>query len=233
MSPITLRIQTVQQRINKALADAGRQADELTLLAVSKKQPVEAIQAAIDAGLYQFAESYVNEAIEKIEQIKRSNKKDIEWHFIGPIQSNKTTAIANHFSWVHSLDRIKIAQRLNDQRADNLPPLNVCIQINIDDEQTKSGIHISELDNFVDEISKLPRLKLRGLMALPARNDDLAQQRKPFHRLHGLFAGLQQRDVQLDTLSMGMSYDLEAAILEGASIVRIGTALFGPRPDSQ
>jgi pyridoxal phosphate enzyme (YggS family) len=227
MTDIAARLNQVKQRIRDAEQAAGRQAGSVQLLAVSKTQPVEEIGAFINIGQLCFGESYAQEAVAKIQQL--ANVPGIEWHFIGPIQSNKTASLAEHFDWIHSVDRLKIAQRLNDQRPADKPPLNICIQVNTSGENSKSGISPDQLGELARQIRELPRLRLRGLMAIPAREDDPGQQRLPFRQLRDLFETLNAQGFQLDTLSMGMTDDMEAAIQEGATIVRIGTALFGPR----
>jgi len=230
MSQIAQQLDKVRQRIASAARQAQRQVDGIQLLAVSKSQPVEAILDAFNASQNCFGESYVQEAITKMKAITdRIGQHRIEWHFIGPIQSNKTAAIAEHFSWVHSIDRLKIAQRLNEQRPADLPPLNVCLQVNISGEDSKSGINPEDTLDLAGQIARLPRLQLRGLMTIPAPATDIARQRAPFHRLAQLQQNLIEHDIPVDCLSMGMSSDLEAAILEGATLVRVGTDIFGSR----
>ncbi len=219
-------MQVIQASILKARLSANR-TDEIKLLAVSKAQPAEKLREAYMAGQRAFGENYVQEAIGKQEQLKDC---DIEWHFIGPIQSNKTQLIAQHFDWVHSVDRLKIATRLNDTRPRSLAPLNVCIQINSSEEASKSGVDIACLAILAKNINALPHLKLRGLMAIPAPTKDLAKQRAQFRIVNNAFKSLQQQGFKLDTLSIGMSDDYIAAIHEGATIVRIGSAIFGARP---
>jgi hypothetical protein len=228
MSQIAQQLANVRRRIQDSAMLAGRDVDTIQLLAVSKTQPVARIQAAMEAGQRAFGESYVQEAIPKIEAIAILCD-DIEWHYIGPIQANKTAVIARHFSWVHSLDRLKIAQRLSEQRPDHLPELNICIQVNTSGEASKSGIEARALPEFVQAIQDLPRLHLRGLMTVPAPSQDAQAQRRPFAELRRLMQNLNNQGAALDTLSMGMSQDLEAAIAEGATIVRVGTDIFGPR----
>ncbi len=196
------------------------------LLVVSKTRSRQEILEAFEAGQTDFAENYVQEAVEKIKSI---NNPELIWHFIGPIQSNKTRQIAEFFNWAHTIDRIKIARRLNDDRPDNCPPLNVCIQINISGETSKAGIALDEVEELALSINSLPRLKLRGLMTLPAPCAELEQQRRPFAKLRQCFHELRSTCPDMDTLSMGTTNDMEAAIAEGATIVRIGTAIFGPR----
>ncbi len=224
-------IQKAIQATRTKIADFQQQypdaAPEVTLLAVSKTKPVELIRAAMQAGQQDFGENYLDEALLKIETIGRDA---CTWHFIGQIQSNKTAAIAAGFDWVHGIDRQKIAKRLAAQRPDSLPPLNCCIQLNIDSEDTKAGVQPGELPDLCAQIAELPQLKLRGLMCIPAPRTELNEQRALFHQVTTALNDLQTRYPQLDTLSMGMSGDLEAAIAEGSTLVRIGTALFGARP---
>jgi len=226
MPTIAQCLNDVRAKISQAEIRAGRPAGSVKLLAVSKTRPLADLQAAIAAGQTVFGESYVQEAVAKITALAGQG---LEWHFIGPIQSNKTALIAGHFAWVHSVDRAKIAQRLNDQRPADLPPLNVCLQLNLSGEASKSGIHPAELPELAALVARLPNLCLRGLMTIPAPEADPAKQRQPFHDLRQLFEKLCQDGYALDTLSMGMTDDLEAAIYEGATIVRIGTAIFGAR----
>ena len=223
MSTIANNIAKVAARIREAAQAAARNPDQVHLLAVSKTQPAEAIRQACQAGLHDFGENYLQEALEKQADLA---DLPLTWHFIGPIQSNKTKAIAEHFDWVHSVDRLKIAQRLSDQRPESLPPLNICLQVNVSGEASKSGCEPQDVPQLAHAIAALPRLRLRGLMAIPEPTDDPTEQRAAFARLRHLQAELQ---MDLDTLSMGMSQDLEAAIAEGATWVRIGTALFGAR----
>lgn len=224
-NPATALIE-LRKRIGAAEQKYGRLPGSVKLLAVTKTKLIKDIYPAIDCGQTDFAENYVQEAIGKITAI---NDSRLTWHFIGPIQSNKTRAIAEYFHWVHSLDRAKIALRLNDLRPDHLPPLNICIQINICNEQSKSGILPDALRELVKVCTALPRLRLRGLMALPVPSENFDQQRVPFRRLRELFDELHSSHPGLDTLSMGTSHDMEAAIAEGSTMVRIGTVLFGPR----
>jgi len=199
---------------------------DLQLLAVSKTRPVEEIEAAYKAGQQAFGENYLQEALAKISAL---DKLSISWHFIGAIQSNKTREIANAFDWVHSVDRIKIARRLSEQRNPELEPLNICLQVNICNENTKSGVRHNEFTDLAREVANLPNLKLRGLMAIPEKVESLDMQRSIFRKMQQTMTELNQQGLDLDTLSMGMSNDMEAAIAEGATIVRIGTAIFGPR----
>ena len=227
MSTIADNISHVGSRIQTATQAAHRPENSVQLLAVSKTKPAEALREAYAAGLRDFGENYLQEALSK--QLELADLPLI-WHFIGPIQSNKTRAIAEHFDWVHSVDRLKIAQRLSEQRPAELPPLNICIQVNVSGEASKSGCTPEDLPALAAAISALPRLKLRGLMAIPEPTDDRAEQDAAFAAVQKLRASL---DLPLDTLSMGMSHDLESAIAQGATWVRIGTALFGARDYSQ
>lgn len=218
--------QRVVARITAAAQSAGRDLADILLLAVSKTFPTDDLRAAQSAGQGCFGESYLNEALPKLEALTDPAP---EWHFIGPLQSNKTLSIAEHFAWVHSLDRLKHAERLNAQRPDDLPPMNVCLQINISSESSKSGVVPAALPALAAAVAKLPRLKLRGLMAIPAPTTDIQAQREAFRAVRLAFEGLRAQGLALDTLSMGMTDDLEAAIAEGATIVRIGSAIFGAR----
>ncbi len=229
MTTIASNLQAVRDAIAAAAAGAGRGANDVCLLAVSKTFAPEALREVYHAGQTCFAESYVQEALDKIAALQDLL---IEWHYIGPIQSNKTRAIAENFSWVHSVDRLKIAERLSGQRPAQLPPLQVCLQVNISTEASKGGVAPNEVSVLARAIAKLPNLKLRGLMAVPAPSDDVTAQRLPFAQLWKLRDQLNQQGLQLDTLSMGMSHDFAAAIAEGATIVRIGTAIFGGRERS-
>lgn len=224
---IAINIANVRQRIGKVCVKSGRAESAVRLLAVSKTQSSAAIRAAVAAGVLDIGENYWQEAEHK--QLELADLP-ITWHFIGPLQANKTRAIAAHFQWVHSIDRLKIAERLAAQRPSHLPALDVCIQININDEAAKGGVDATELATLAAAISALPRLRLRGLMAIPRASTDTAEQHRNFARVRELFEQLRARWPQLDTLSMGMSADLEAAIAEGATIVRIGTDIFGARP---
>ena len=226
MTTIASNLQAVRETIAAAAVNAGRHTDEIKLLAVSKTFAAEMLREAYNAGQRCFAESYVQEALAKIAALRDLT---IEWHYIGPIQSNKTRAIAENFSWVHSVDRLKIAERLSEQRPTHLPPLQICLQINISMEDSKSGVAPYEAGALALAIAKLPNLKLRGLMAVPAPGGDVAAQRLSFAQLRKLRDQLNQQDLRLDTLSMGMSHDFATAITEGATIVRIGTAIFGDR----
>ena len=229
MSDTRNRFDHINHRIEQAFNNSGRSlSDPVTLLAVSKHHSLDKILAVYELGQRDFGESYVQEAMEKISKFPHS---DIIWHFIGPIQSNKTKDIAQHFQWVHSVDRIKIARRLSSQYS-GTSPLNICLQINISQEPQKSGFSHSEIFSVMEEIIKLPNLAIRGLMAIPKPSNDFTRQKVAFGQLRELMQQLnQQFELNMDTLSMGMSNDLEAAISEGATIVRIGTALFGSRED--
>jgi len=223
---VASNLTAVTDRIRAAEHQALRAAQSVTLLAVSKTKPAALIEAASAAGQRCFGENYAQEAVEKAEALKHLN---LEWHFIGPIQSNKTRGLATHMDWIHTVERAKIARRLNDQRPDGMAPLNICLQVNISGEASKAGILPTEVLNLADAISVLPRLRLRGLMAIPAPSEGIDAQRKPFKALKDLWEELKDTYPELDTLSMGMSGDLEAAVLEGATIVRIGTDVFGAR----
>lgn len=223
---IAENLQQIQQNITQFCLQYHRSPDEVLLLAVSKTKPAEDIRAAFNAGQIQFGENYLQEALRKISQL---SELAIEWHFIGSIQSNKTRDLAENFSWVHSVDRLKIARRLSDQRPSDLPPLNICLEVNISQEASKSGFALPELDQAVTEISALPNLNLRGLMAIPAKAEGLEEQRTIFSQMHSALQRLQTTHPQMDTLSMGMTNDMEAAIAEGSTMVRIGTAIFGAR----
>lgn len=223
---LTQNYQTVLDRIKAATTAANRPQQSVQLLAVSKTKPLSAIETLAEAGQKAFGENYLQEALTKIEQ-----RPDLEWHFIGPIQSNKTRPIAEHFQWVHSVDRYKIARRLSEQRPTDLPPLNILLEVNISEEASKAGFSQAEVLAQAAEIAAMPNLSLRGLMAIPARSEGFEAQRQPFQKMQQLLEQLQATcpDSELDTLSMGMSADLEAAILEGSTVVRIGTDLFGAR----
>lgn len=223
MSTIAENISTLAERIRSAAQAVQRDPTSVGLLAVSKTKPASDLREAYDAGLRDFGENYLQEALGKQAEL---SDLPLIWHFIGPIQSNKTRAIAEHFAWVHSVDRLKIAQRLSEQRPPELPPLNICIQVNVSGEASKSGCSPEDLPALAQAISVLPNLKLRGLMAIPEPTDDRDEQNASFAAVSTLQA---QLGLPLDTLSMGMSHDLEAAIAQGATWVRIGTALFGAR----
>lgn len=216
----------VQAQIERACQAAGRPVGSVRLLAVSKTWGPEAVRAAHAAGQTAFGENYIQEAVDKIEALK---DLALEWHCIGPIQSNKTRLVAEHFDWVHSVDRLKIAQRLSEQRPDHLPPLQVCIQVNVDGGETKSGVSPQELPALAQTVAALPRLQLRGLMTIPEPAETDAQMRAVHAQAKTLLEALRQQGLSLDTLSMGMSADMEAAIAEGSTMVRVGTAIFGKR----
>lgn len=219
----------IRQQITTIAKQCDRDPNQIQLIAVSKTKPVTAIEQAIECGQYQFGENYVQEGVDKIHYFQEQQKTDLEWHFIGPLQSNKTKLVAENFAWVHTIDRIKIAKRLNDQRPSNLPLLNVLIQVNISNEASKSGVIVEEINELAQEIAKLPNLKLRGLMAIPAVTDNYKQQLATFKKMQCLFQELQQQFNNIDTLSMGMTDDMQAAIVAGSTMVRIGTAIFGAR----
>ncbi|MCK0744549.1 YggS family pyridoxal phosphate-dependent enzyme [Chromohalobacter nigrandesensis] len=222
-------LERARQRLTRALASAGRDSEDACLLAVSKTHPAASVRQAFAAGQRAFGENYLQEALDK--QASLDDLEGIVWHFIGPLQSNKTRAVAEHFQWVHTIDRERIATRLDAQRPAALGPLDICLQVNVSGETSKSGVSPEALPALADAVIALPHLRLRGLMALPAPSDDPTAQRRPFAELRTLLETLRQRHPQapLDTLSMGMSGDLEAAILEGATLVRLGTAIFGQR----
>jgi pyridoxal phosphate enzyme (YggS family) len=219
-------IRRVQERIDLSTRQCGRGVDSVTLLAVAKSQPAEIVRAAAGAGLKEFGESYVQEALGKIAAVADLG---LTWHFVGNIQTNKTRQIAENFAWVHSIDRLKIAQRLAAQRPFHAPPLNVCLQVNLAAEASKGGVAAVDAPALAAAVAALPRLKLRGLMSIPEPDADPERQRRAFRQLRELLESLNADGAGLDTLSMGMSADFEAAIAEGATIVRIGTALFGAR----
>lgn len=228
---ITGKLTQIRKLINTAEKRFHRDEGSVCLLAVSKTRTVDEIMTAINAGQRHFGENYCQEAIEKIDAIKQT---DAIWHFIGPIQSNKTRQIADHFDWVHTVDRIKIARRLDEMRPENTAPLNICVQINISGEDSKSGISINDAEDFISELEQFKHLKVRGLMSLPAPSQDFDEQRAAFSQLNEKLRllninRLSQHKPELDTLSIGTTQDMEAAIAEGATIVRIGTAIFGPR----
>jgi pyridoxal phosphate enzyme (YggS family) len=227
---ISAHLVQVRKAISEAARVAGRAPDSVSLLAVSKTFGPEAVIEAADAGQHEFGENYVQEALDKIASVKALRPDlDLVWHFIGPLQSNKTRLVAEQVDWVHSVDRIKIAQRLSDQRPDSLPPLNICLQVNVSGEVSKSGVAPKELLALAAAVTGMPRLRLRGLMAIPEPEDDPVLQRRPFSLLRELQQQLSAAGILTDTLSMGMSADMAAAITEGATIVRIGTAIFGRR----
>jgi PLP dependent protein len=229
MSPQNLseHIRAVRERMARAAAQAGRSAQSVTLLAVAKAQPAQMVRSAAACGIADFGESYLQEALEKLAALR---DLPLTWHFVGRLQSNKTRAVAESFAWVHAVDRLKLAERLSAQRPAHAVPLNVCLQVNLAGEATKGGVTAAELPALAAAVAPLPRIRLRGLMCIPPEEADPERQRIWFRRLRQLFAALNAAGAGLDTLSMGMSGDFEAAILEGATLVRIGTALFGPRP---
>ena len=226
MTSISDNLQAVRRRIFAACAAAGRNPAEVKLIAVSKTWPSAALAEAVDAGQTVFGESYVQEAVDKMDSLAGL---DLEWHFIGPLQSNKTRPVAERFAWVHSVDRLKIAERLSAQRPSNLPPLQVCVEINVSDEASKSGVAIEAAPELCRAVAALPNICLRGLMAIPEPTDNSDLARRRFRAVRELRDRLDAAGFVFDTLSMGMSDDLEAAIMEGATLVRVGTAIFGER----
>ncbi|MCP5151387.1 MAG: YggS family pyridoxal phosphate-dependent enzyme [Ectothiorhodospiraceae bacterium] len=226
MSTVAESLRRLLAEIAELEARHGREPGSVRLLAVSKTKPAELVREAAAAGQRAFGENFLQEAQEKIHTL---GDLDLEWHFIGPIQSNKTRGIATDFQWVHSVDRLKVAQRLSAQRPAELPPLDICVQVNVSGEGTKSGVEPGEVEALAHACAELPRIRVRGLMAIPAPADSLEAQRRPFRVLREMLDRLRAGGLELDTLSMGMSGDMEAAIAEGATIVRIGTAVFGAR----
>jgi len=226
MSAIATNLQAVRARIAAAASAAGRSPENVRLLAVSKTKPLADVLAAAAAGQTAFGENYVQEGCAKA---AATVDRDFEWHFIGPLQSNKTRAVAEHFAWVHSVDRLKIAERLSAQRPAALPPLQVCVQVNVSGEASKSGCTPADALALCQAVAALPNLRLRGLMAIPEPADNEAAQRAPLRHLRELYESIRAAGLPLDTLSMGMTHDLEAAVAEGATIVRVGTAIFGER----
>ena len=229
MATIKENIQEVHRRLAKACTDGARPPSAVRLLVVSKTFDAAAVREAHAAGERAFGENYVQEALDKIAALA-DLRAGIEWHLIGPLQSNKTRVVAESFDWVHTVDRLKIAQRLSEQRPEGLAPLQVCLQVNISGEASKSGLAPEEVPALAAQIARLPRLQLRGLMAIPEPAGDLDAQRLPHRQLARLLRTLQDQGLALDTLSMGMSADLEAAVMEGATLVRVGSAIFGSRP---
>lgn len=230
MSTIQQNLQDVRSRIAAAAQGCARAPEEITLLAVSKTKPVAAIAEAIAAGQRAFGENYVQEGVDKVQHFATLPEgATLDWHFIGPLQSNKSRLVAEHFAWCHTVDRLRIAQRLSDQRPAGMPPLNVLIQINISDEQSKSGIVLAELPALAEAVAALPNVTLRGLMAIPAPEENYQRQLAVFGQMSDAFQALQQHYPQVDTLSMGMTDDMAAAIAAGSTLVRIGTAIFGAR----
>jgi hypothetical protein len=228
MATISEKLQLVRGRIHAAVSQTARPEGSVALLAVSKTFPAVTIREAVAAGQHRFGENYVQEALDKMAELA-DLRDQIEWHMIGPIQSNKTRAVAEHFDWVHTVDRLKIAQRLNDQRPAHLPPLKVCIQVNTSGEDSKSGVPPADALALAREVAALPRLRLRGVMALPAPTADPAEQNRQLAEVRVVHEHLRSQGLPLDTLSMGMSADLEAAVAQGSTMVRVGTALFGQR----
>ena len=230
MSTIEEKLQAVRRAIAQAASDARRPADSVSLLAVSKTFGADAVLAAAAAGQTAFGENYLQEALDKIAAVRLAlPQASLAWHFIGPIQSNKTRPIAEHFDWVHTVEREKIAARLSEQRPEGMPDINICLQVNISGEASKSGVAPDDLPALAHAVAKLPRLRLRGLMAIPEPQSEPALQRAAFAQLRELYEQLRAEGLPLDTLSMGMSADLQAAVLEGATIVRVGSAIFGSR----
>ncbi len=228
MATIADKLQLVSSRIDRAVSEFARSAGSVTLLAVSKTFPAVTVREAVAAGQHQFGENYVQEALDKMAELA-DLRGHITWHLIGPLQSNKTRVVAEAFDWVHTVDRLKLAQRLSDQRPAHLPPLQVCIQVNTSGEASKSGIAPDEALALARAVAALPRLQLRGVMGLPAPSPDHDEQRRQLHAVRVMFDILRSEGLPLDTLSMGMSADLEAAVQEGSTMVRVGTALFGQR----
>lgn len=229
MTTISANLQAVLARIDAAARESGRNPHDISLLAVSKTWPAGDVRAAVDAGQRAFGENYVQEGVDKVAELAALG---LIWHFIGPLQSNKTRRVAESFDWVHSIDRFKIAERLSEQRPEGLAPLQVCLQVNVSGEETKSGVTLSELPQLARQVAGLPRLQLRGIMAIPAPLNDFEAQRRSFRQVRLAYEQLQGDGLKLDTLSMGMTHDLEAAIAEGATLVRVGTAIFGERNQS-
>jgi len=226
MSSIAQSLENIRNRVTVLERRYERAPGDVRVLAVSKTKPPEAVRAAAETGQREFGENHVQDALTKLDALQ---DQGLIWHFIGPLQSNKTRVVAARFHWVHSIDRAKIARRLNSQRPEHLPPLEVCIQVNVDGESSKSGVDPHQVEELAGAIGELPRLRLRGLMTLPRPSDNLQEQRQPFAALRGIQEALNAGGRALDTLSMGMTNDMEAAIAEGATIIRIGTAIFGPR----
>jgi pyridoxal phosphate enzyme (YggS family) len=228
MATIASKLQLVQSRILQACLKAGRSADDVALLAVSKTFPAAAVREALQTGQRRFGENYVQEALDKMAELA-DVRSQIEWHLIGPLQSNKTRVVAEHFDWVHTVDRLKIAQRLSDQRPAHLPPLQVCVQVNTSGEASKSGVEPDQALALAQAVARLPHLQLRGVMALPAPSNDASTQHQSLKSVRSLFDDMRNQGLTLDTLSMGMSADLEAAVEQGSTMVRIGSAIFGQR----
>ena len=230
MSSIAQSLEKVRNRVTVLERRYERTPGDVRVLAVSKTKSPEAVRAAAEVGQRDFGENHVQDALTKLDALER---QDLIWHFIGPLQSNKTRVVAARFHWVHSIDRAKIARRLNEQRPEGLPPLELCIQVNVSGEISKSGVEPHQVEDLADAIAELPRLRLRGLMTLPRASDKLEEQRRPFAALRAMQETLNTNGHALDTLSMGMSNDMQAAIAEGATIIRIGSAIFGPRNTPQ
>ena len=228
MATIVQNIQEVHRRIALACAAAHRPVQSVTLVAVGKTFPADSVRSAFDAGERCFGENYVQEGLAKIAALA-DLREQVQWHLIGPLQANKTRAVAEAFDWVHTIDRLKIAERLSEQRPPHLPPLQLCLQVNISGEASKSGLAVDEVPGVAHAVAALPHIRLRGLMAIPEPAADLAAQRVPHRHLRELQSALQRDGLDVDTLSMGMTADLEAAIAEGATLVRVGTAIFGAR----
>jgi len=226
MQNIENNLALVHQQIEQAATDYHREVSNISLLAVGKKKPSSDLRNAYSCGQRDFGENYLQEAQAKMQELA---DLDIVWHFIGPVQSNKTRVLAESFDWVHCVDRLKIARRLSDQRPQSMPPLNICIQVNIDLEDSKSGVAPDDIIALAEAIRDLPNIRLRGLMAIPAQRPDFESQREPFAKMKQALQDLQQRGLDCDTLSMGMSHDMQAAIAEGSTLIRIGTAIFGER----
>lgn len=233
MNDIAHNLAQVRDKISAAATGCGRASEEVTLLAVSKTKPASAIAEAIDAGQRMFGENYVQEGVEKIRHFREKGTADLQWHFIGPLQSNKSRLVAEHFDWCHTVDRLRIATRLSEQRPAEMPPLNVLIQINISDENSKSGIALDALDLLAEQVAALPGVRLRGLMAIPAPETDYDRQFAVARQMAVAFEALKTRYPTVDTLSLGMTDDMAAAIAAGSTMVRIGTAIFGARDYTQ
>lgn len=226
MIRVTENFRKIQDLLAQAAAEAGRKSEEIRLLAVSKKKPADLVLAAVEAGQRDFGENFVQEGLKKMDE---TGRHDLIWHFVGHLQANKTKPVAERFQWVHTIDRLKIAERLSRQRPPSVRDLNVCIQVNIDEEEAKAGVAAADVPELARAVYELPGLKLRGLMCIPAIRHGFEEQRKPFAKMRLLADSLRESGIDIDTLSMGMTADYRAAIHEGATIVRIGTALFGAR----
>ncbi|WP_312282594.1 YggS family pyridoxal phosphate-dependent enzyme [Pseudescherichia sp.] len=229
MNDIAHNLAQVRDKISAAALRCGRASEDVALLAVSKTKPASAVAEAIDAGQRAFGENYVQEGVDKIRHFQEQGVTGLQWHFIGPLQSNKSRLVAEHFDWCHTVDRLRIASRLSDQRPAGMPPLNILIQINISDEESKSGIPLAELDTLAAQVAELPGVCLRGLMAIPAPVSNYERQFAVAQQMAVAFDALKLRYPTVDTLSLGMSDDMEAAIAAGSTLVRIGTAIFGAR----